>query len=222
MSRTLLLLATAGLCLGASQARAAAPKDLSEVVVTAAPYSVSIGSTTTSVDVMKREDIDQAPPGGLGDVLAGVPGVRSSFFGPGASRPVIRGLAGPRVLVLTNGIGMIDASGLSPDHQVASDPQEAERIEVLRGPSSLAYGGSAIGGVVNIIDNRIPERFEAGLHGRALGAYSTVDSGKQASGALSVGLAGRWMLTADAVRRRSDDYDAAAGPTRPGWPWRRG
>src|SRR5687768_11640672 len=130
-------------------------KDLAEVVVTAAPYVVSIDSTTTSVNVVKREDLDLAPSSGLGDVLANLPGVRSSFFGPGASRPVIRGLSGPRVLVLTNGIGLIDASGLSPDHQVASDPQEAERIEVLRGPSALAYGGSAIGGIVNVIDNQI-------------------------------------------------------------------
>ncbi|MBY0396722.1 MAG: Plug domain-containing protein, partial [Thermoleophilia bacterium] len=143
MSRVTLFATVGALVLSASAAQAdqaAEPghKDLSEVVVTAAPYVVSLDSTTTSVNVIKRDALDLAPSAGLGDVLAHLPGVRSSFFGPGASRPVIRGLAGPRVQVLTNGVGQIDASGLSPDHQVASDPQEAERIEVLRGPSALA------------------------------------------------------------------------------------
>lgn len=187
-------------------------KDLSEVVVTAAPYVVSLDSTTTSVNVVKREALDLAPSAGLGDVLANLPGVRSSFFGPGASRPVIRGLSGPRVQVLTNGIGMIDASGLSPDHQVASDPQEAERIEVLRGPSALAYGGSAIGGIVNIIDNRIPSKYLEGVHGRILGSYSTGDEGKALSGALSAGLGSGFTVTLDGAHRRSEDYEIPVDP----------
>ena len=206
MTRIALLTSVAVLAAGPAAAQAQRP--VSEVVVTAAPYALSLDSVTTNVDVLKREDLDQAVAGGLGDVLAGLPGVRSSFFGPGASRPVIRGLSGPRVLVLTNGIGQIDVSALSPDHQVASDPQEAERIEVLRGPSALAYGGSAIGGVVNIIDDRIPDAYVAGLHGRALGSYSTVDEGRQASAALQAGLGGGLMITADATRRVADDYDA--------------
>lgn len=193
-------------------ADAAAPKDLDEVVVTAAPYVVSIDSTTTSVNVLKREDLDLAPTAGLGDVLANLPGVKSSFFGPGASRPVIRGLSGPRVLVLANGVGLIDASGLSPDHQVASDPQEAERIEVLRGPSALAYGGSAIGGIVNVIDGRIPSTYRDGVHGRALGAYSSGDNGRQVSGAVAAGLGKGFSLTLDGTRRRSGDYEIPVDP----------
>jgi iron complex outermembrane receptor protein len=217
MRRVSLLAAAGVLALSASAAHAADAaadegKDLGEVVVTAAPYVVSLGSTTTSVDVVKREDLDIAPSAGLGDVLANLPGVRSSFFGPGASRPVIRGLSGPRVQVLTNGVGMIDASGLSPDHQVASDPQEAERIEVLRGPSALAYGGSAIGGIVNIIDARIPSDYREGLHGRGTAAYSTVDDGKQASGSLALGVGDHWSFTVDGVRRKTEDYDVPVAP----------
>lgn len=215
MSARAVLLAATAVALAAPSAHAeevAAAKDLEEVVVTAAPYVVSIESTTTSVNVVKREELDLAPPAGLGDVLANLPGVRSSFFGPGASRPVIRGLSGPRVQVLTNGVGEIDASGLSPDHQVASDPQEAERIEVLRGPSALAYGGSAIGGIVNIIDERIASDYREGPHGRALASYSTGDSGRQVSGETSVGFAGRWMFTADGVHRQSDDYRVPVDP----------
>ena len=216
MSRVTLFAAAGLLALLAPPAYAAddasGGKDLEEVVVTAAPYVVSLDSTTTSVNVIKREALDLAPSAGLGDVLANLPGVRSSFFGPGASRPVIRGLSGPRVQVLTNGIGMIDASGLSPDHQVASDPQEAERIEVLRGPSALAYGGSAIGGIVNIIDERIPSTYRDGIHGRILGSYNTGDEAKAVSGAVSAGLGNGFTITADGARRRSSDYEIPVDP----------
>lgn len=219
MSRALLLATASAFLVAASAAQAAVEdgsepghKDLDEVVVTAAPYVVSMDSTTTSVNVVKREALDLSPGSGLGDVLSNLPGVRSSFFGPGASRPVIRGLSGARVLVLANGVGQIDASGLSPDHQVASDPQEAERIEVLRGPSALAYGGSAIGGIVNVIDERIASKYREGVHGRALGVYSTGDEGKMASAQLSAGFAGGWTVTLDGVHRRSDDYDVPVDP----------
>lgn len=206
MTKTNLLAAAGVSALLAGPAFAAdAPREVSEVVVTAAPYVVSMDSVTSSVDVVKRDELDTAPAGGLGDVVAGLPGVRSTFFGPGASRPVIRGLAGPRVLVLTNGVGMIDASALSPDHQVATDPQEAERIEVLRGPSALAYGGSAIGGIVNIIDDRIPHEVNEGFHGRVLGSRSSVDDGMLASAAFKAGV-GNWMFSLDGMRKTSDDY----------------
>lgn len=205
MTKTLLLAAVSVGALFGSPAFAQ-QKEVSEVVVTAAPYVVSMDSVTTSVEVVKRDDLDTAPSAGLGDVLSGLPGVRSTSFGPGASRPVIRGLAGPRVLVLTNGVGMIDASALSPDHQVATDPQEAERIEVLRGPSALAYGGSAIGGIVNIIDDRISEKTVDGFHGRMMAAGSSVDESQTASAAFKFGT-GNWVFSLDGLRRTSEDYD---------------
>lgn len=212
MTRTHLLAATGAAALLAGSAHAEAPKDVAEVVVTGAPYVVSMDSTTTSVDVVKRDELDTAPAAGIGDVLSGLPGVRSTFFGPGASRPVIRGLAGPRVLVLTNGVGMIDASALSPDHQVATDPQEAERIEVLRGPSALAYGGSAIGGIVNIIDDRIPHQVVDGVHGRMLATGSSGDEGRMASAAFKAGL-GNWVFSLDGLRRTSEDYTVPVAQT---------
>lgn len=209
MSRTFLLATAAALAIAPSAV--AQTKEVQEVVVTAAPYAVTLDSATTSVDILKRDELDQAPAGGLGDVLAGVAGVRSSAFGPGASRPVIRGLSGPRVLVLANGLGQVDASALSPDHAVATDPQEAERIEVLRGPSALAYGGSAIGGVVNIIDDRIADAPLAGVQGRLLASGSSVDDGWQTSGALRAGV-GNWVLSLDGVRRKTEDYEVPTAP----------
>ncbi|MES2896383.1 MAG: TonB-dependent receptor [Pseudomonadota bacterium] len=206
MTKTALFAAASVLALIAGPALADdAPREVSEVVVTGAPYVVSMDSTTTAVNVVTRDELDTAASGGLGDVLSGLPGVRSTFFGPGASRPVIRGLSGPRVLVLTNGVGMIDASALSPDHQVATDPQEAERIEVLRGPSALAYGGSAIGGVVNIIDDRISEKAVDGFHGRLTAATTSGDDGTTASAAFKLGV-GKWVLGVDGLRRESSDY----------------
>jgi iron complex outermembrane receptor protein len=147
-----------------------------------------------------------APPSTLGDVLNGLPGVRTTAFAAGASRPVIRGLAGPRVLVLSNGVGLIDASGLSPDHQVAADPADASRIEVLRGPSTLAYGGTAIGGVVNVIDDRIASVApQGGLDGR-IGIQSTrVDDGWAASAGLSAAV-GPFVVSLEGQRREAGDY----------------
>jgi iron complex outermembrane receptor protein len=204
----------AATALGVVPAMAAEPagRAVSEVVVTAAPYAVSENSITSSVNVLTRDELATAPAGGLGDVLNGQPGVRSTFYGPGASRPVIRGLSGPRVLILQNGIGQIDASDVSPDHAVASDPTEAERIEVLRGPSTLAYGGSGIGGVVNVIDERVPTKAaKGGVEGRALGAYGSNGDVANVAGHLKLG-EGPWVLTLEGVKRSSDDYKAG-GPT---------
>lgn len=186
--------------------------EVSKVVVTAAPYAVSADNLTASVAIVDRTDLDLAPPTGLGDLLSGMPGVRSTAFGAGASRPVVRGLAGPRVQVLTNGVGQIDASALSPDHQVATDPGEAERIEVLRGPAALAYGGSAIGGVINIIDDRIASRApEGGYSGRLLASGATGDDSYSVSGAIHAAV-GPLVLTLDGLKREADDYEIPVFP----------
>ena len=195
----------------------AAPKpttddsEVSKVVITAAPYAVSLDTVTSSVNVVSRDQLDVAPPAGLGDMLNGQPGLRSTFYGPGASRPVIRGLSGPRVMVLQNGVGQVDASSLSPDHAVASDPGEASRVEVLRGPSTLAYGGSGIGGVVNMIDDRVPSTPANGIEGRVAGSVSSVDKGKSINGAVKFGM-GPLVFALDADHRESSDYDVPTAP----------
>lgn len=190
-------------------------KAVSEVVVTAAPFPVSLDAVTASVEVLTRDKLETAPAAGLGDVLSGLPGLRSTFNGPGASRPVIRGLSGPRVMILQNGVGLVDASSLSPDHAVASDPGDASRIEVLRGPSTLAYGGSAVGGVVNIIDDRIPSHRPAGgLDGRFEASTTSVDDGWAADGSVTAGR-GPWTATVGGGLRESGDYRTSATPVTP-------
>ena len=92
----------------------------------------------------------------IGDSLSRVPGASAASFGPNTSRPVLRGLTGERVRVLTDGIGAFDVSNTSADHAVAIDPLTALRIEVVRGPAALRFGTSAIGGLINVFDGRIP------------------------------------------------------------------
>ncbi|WP_293679669.1 TonB-dependent receptor [uncultured Phenylobacterium sp.] len=212
-----ILLAAGGIAALASQAPAqtpsetaspgAAPTEVDQVIVTGVPYGVTQRATTIATDVLDEEALATAPASSLGDLLNGRPGLRSTSFAPGSSRPVIRGLSGPRVQVLTNGIGQIDASSVSPDHQVATDPAEANRIEIIRGPATLVYGGSAIGGVVNIIDDRIPTAIpDNGVSGVLSGQLSSVDAGRGGFGRVTAG-AGNLAINIDAVRRRTDDYD---------------
>lgn len=146
--------------------------------------------------------------GTLGQTLDGAPGVSSTYFGPNASRPIIRGLDGDRIRLLANGTGLSDASGLSYDHAVAADPLTMERIEVLRGPAALQYGGGAVGGVVNVIDGRIPRAplFDAagGVSGRADLGLATGNRERSAAAVLETGN-DRYALHVDAFDRRSAD-----------------
>jgi len=212
--RILLSAASAWTALSGVAAAQSRPQvdEVDDVIVTAAPYGVSQRASVIATDVVDEQALAVAPAQSLGDLLSSQPGLRSTSFAPGASRPVIRGLSGPRVQVLTNGIGLIDASAVSPDHAVATDPAEASRIEIVRGPSTLIYGGSAIGGVVNIIDNRVPtEQPDRGVDGVISTQISSVDDGRSIFGRLTVG-AGSFVFSVDGVDRRTDDY-AIASPS---------
>lgn len=213
VSRSLLMAAAGSTILaGAAAAQSApqAPAELGDIIVTGAPYGISQRASVIATDVVDEQTLATAPAASLGDMLSGRPGVRSTDFAPGASRPVIRGLSGPRVQVLTNDIGLIDASSVSPDHAVATDPAEANRIEIIRGPATLVYGGSAIGGVVNVLDDRIPTEIpEGGVSGVVSTQASSVDDGRSAFGRVTVG-SGNFAFNVDGVKRKTDDYDIPA------------
>lgn len=164
------------------------PVALENLVVTATPYGRNQADLAQPTSVLAGRELNlrQAPT--LGELLAGQPGVSSTYFGPGASRPIIRGLGGDRLRVLENGLGAIDASATSPDHAVSLDPLLIERVEVVRGPSALLYGGNAVGGVVNVITHRIhsalPDRpFQARAEVRAGSADDSLTSGVVLDGA---------------------------------------
>ncbi len=131
--------------------------DFSGTIVVSA-IGVNQLDVLAGTSVLEGVDLQRNLAGQVGDVLAKLPGVSTTSFSPGASRPVLRGFSGERVKVLVDGIGSIDASNVSADHAVSIDPLTAERIDVLRGPAVMLYGSQAIGGAVNIIDKRIPLR----------------------------------------------------------------
>jgi iron complex outermembrane receptor protein len=164
-----LFCASAAIAAGA-QASASAPAEIDRLdrfVVSAGPDPKTAFDLAQGTTVLAGEDLRRLAQTTLGDTLAGVPGVAAATYGPGASRPIIRGLGGDRVRLLDNGLGALDASSISPDHNTALEPLFASRIEVLRGPGMLRFGSSAVGGAVNVIDNTIPD---TAPDGRAHGA----------------------------------------------------
>jgi iron complex outermembrane receptor protein len=142
----------------------------------------------------------------IGETLARQPGVSATSFGPNASRPILRGFQGERIRILTDGIGSLDVSNTSVDHAVAINPLTAERIEVLRGPGALLFGSAAIGGVVNVIDNRIPRRVpDEGAHVQGLLSYGSAANERSANGAVDVPIDGHFVVHVDANYSKTDN-----------------
>ena len=178
------------------------PERLQEVTVTGNALGNAEG--IQAVQILQGEELMINGQSTLGETLALTPGVSSSYFGPNASRPIIRGMDGDRIKILNNSASSHDVSALSNDHAVPSDPLTVERIEVLRGPSAIMYGGSAVGGVVNLIDNRIPTQPMEGLSGKADVGWSTVNKESRAAVMLESGNE-RYGLHVDAFGRHSGD-----------------
>lgn len=178
-----------------------------EVVVSAAADPRSQLEVTQPTTVLLGEELDLRREATLGETLDEQPGVSSTSFAPGASRPVIRGLGGDRIRVLSSGLGSADAASTSPDHAVSIDPLSAERVEVLRGPATLLYGSSAVGGLVNVLDGRIPEYLpEEGVSGQVEVVGGTVADERAGGASLQGRLNGRLAWHADYLRRETGDY----------------
>lgn len=178
---------------------------LDRVVVTASPLGRTLFELAAPVTVLADEELAFRQQATLGETLALQPGITSTYFGPNASRPVIRGLDGDRIRILQNGVGMLDASGTSVDHAVSSDPLTIKSVEVVRGPASLLYGSSAVGGVVNVIDNRIPDvRLESPVSGTVEGRYGSADSLRSGGAVVEGGHKG-WNYHLDGFSRESED-----------------
>ena len=205
----------AGLLAWPLAALSTAQADEREIIVTAPIEGAAIESLQGSA-VLNRESIEAAPQGGLGETLKSVPGIASTFYGAGASRPIIRGLGDDRIRVLENGIGAIDASSASPDHAVTADGLDATRIEVLRGGAALAYGGNAIGGVVNVLDESIPTRMPDGLEGDFSAGYQFGNEGGQTALDLGAGV-GSVAFHLSAAERESEDYATPIGDAPNSW-----
>ena len=180
--------------------------ELAPVTVTGNPLGVSSDELVVPVSVLNGRELSLKREGTLGETLNGIPGVTATQFGPNASRPVIRGLDSERVRIMQNGIGILDASSLSFDHAVGIDPLIIEQIDVVRGPAALLYGGSAVGGVVNATDNRIPTEKLNGITGRAETRFGGADSTRNGAAVIDVGN-GQFAIHGDAYKRKTDDLD---------------
>jgi iron complex outermembrane receptor protein len=179
---------------------------LPTVTVTATPFGGDENAQILApAKVLYGDELKEKLGNSLGDTLSQELGVSASAFGAGASRPIIRGLEGPRVKILQNGMSILDASGLSNDHAVGGEASTANQIEILRGPAALLYGSGAIGGVVNIVNDRIPSVLNTKPTGEAEMRYGTVDNMKNGSLSLD-GAAGDIGLHVDGNFRDADDY----------------
>ena len=164
------------------------------------------GDVLGGVSVLDEAELTREVRPSIGETLARQPGVSATSFGPAASAPVLRGLSGDRVRVLTDGIGSLDLASSGPDHAIAINPITAERIEVLRGPAALLFGSSAIGGVVNVIDSRIPRREQDPPLGvDALLSYGSAANERSANAGIDIPLGGHFIVHADGNWSESDD-----------------
>ena len=181
---------------------------LDDYIVSAGPNLRSIEDYAAPVNVVTEQELSRQSGSTLGAVLDWQPGVSSSSFGAGASRPILRGFDGPRVRILDAGLDSMDVSDTSPDHSVTLEPLLTERVEVLRGPGTLLYGSSAIGGAVNVIGKEMPRQrvapqgYEGGLEAR----YDTVSDGETLLGYTTVGQ-DNWALSITGLDRNADAYE---------------
>lgn len=180
------------------------------ISVTAAGVARSLSDLTTPVDLLAGDDLQLRKQSTLGETLAQQPGVTATTYGQGSSRPVIRGLGQDRIRILENGLDTGDVSSIGPDHAVSMDPLAAEQVEVVRGPATVLWGANAIGGVVNVLDGRVPDRpVSAPVIGAVELEYGS-NSDKTAGAAKLDGGGGNWAWHLDLYARDQDDYSSPA------------
>src|SRR5690554_1093098 len=186
---------------------------LADTVVRASALGSSLADVSPATVVLQGEELTRRRSATLGDTLSSQPGIHSSGFGPGVGRPVIRGLEGSRVKVLSDGADVLDASTSSPDHAITGEMQLLERIEVIKGPATLMYGGGAIGGVVNLIGRRVPTYVpERGMEADLELRGNTVADERAGALGITAG-AGQFALRLEGSRLDADPYDIPGSPS---------
>ena len=181
------------------------PTSVETVVVYASALHKNSLEMISPVSVLSGDELRNKAKPTLGETLKGLPGVNASYFGPVSSSPIIRGLDGPRVKITQNGLDSSDASRIGPDHATSNDSLAAEQIEVLRGPATLLYGSGAIGGVVNVVDNRIPTDNIEQLTGAVEYSHDTVSNANTYAAKLETGH-NNFNFHFDGTKRSGDDY----------------
>jgi iron complex outermembrane receptor protein len=190
---------------GGQSLRIVLDETVMEIVdVTALPWHVSQMESAAPVSVLRGDALRDQQAATLGDTLGKQVGVHSSYYGPVAGTPIIRGLSGPRVLVAQNGLDVGDVSRSGPDHAVTGEATTARQIEILRGPATLFYGSGAVGGVVNVVDDRIPQ--DADTFGQWQLEYNGANNEPVVQGSVNTGV-GDFAVHADGFWREADDLE---------------
>jgi len=177
--------------------------DTEEVLVTGI-LGKAQKDTALPVSVLSGEDLRENAASTIGETLQNQLGVTSASFGPGVGQPVIRGQSANRVQVLQNGTGALDVSNTSQDHANTVEGLLAERIEVIRGPATLLYGNGAIGGVVNVLDNRIPSSVPEKFTGAVEYRFNNVNQGSTGVAVLDGG-SGNFAWHLDGILQDTDN-----------------
>src|SRR5690606_5492320 len=195
----------AGLAMLVSHSTHAQEAHPEEVVVTSTALRETALDVAQPASVLGGDALRRQVASSLGETIASELGVSATYFGPSSSRPMIRGLGGERVLMLHNGLSALDVSSLSQDHAVAVEAVLADRIEILKGPAALLFGSGAVGGVINVIDERIPTSFASDADRRVVEIRGdTAADERTAVGRLELG--GKSVRAhVDAFRRKTSD-----------------
>lgn len=180
-------------------------ENLERIVVTASPLDRTAIESAQPIYVLSGDALRESQAATLGETLRNLPGLQSTYYSPTSSSPVIRGLDGPRVRILQNGLDVGDVSRGGPDHAVSVETSTAEQIEVLRGPATLLYGSGASGGIVNVVDNRVPRSPIDRLEGSVSAGVSSAANERTLSASLRQG-SGDFAFHIDGFKRDADDY----------------
>jgi iron complex outermembrane receptor protein len=195
---------------GGEESAEKARERLDRLVVRASPLALSADEIVQPAHILEGEALHEARAGTLGETVSGIAGVQTSWFGPGVGRPILRGQESARVGVLSGNLPVLDASTTAADHAVALEPLLAERVEVLKGPSTLLYGSGAAGGLVQVVDGRIAEALAPGF--RASAEARADRAADLRAGAAKLGFGGSSLVfRIDAFRRETDDYRVPRG-----------
>lgn len=186
------------------------PENAEVLVITGNPLEHSSLEMASPAVIISGEELVKNRGANIGETLAQTPGINLSSFGAGAGRPVIRGQQGNRVTVLSNNSSTQDASNSSPDHWIAAEPLLAERVEVLKGPATLLYGGGAVGGAVNVVDNRIPMHLTDGIEGGFEARAADSATGERSTVGTVTASAGNFAFNIDGFKSETDDYEIPA------------
>ncbi|MBL4567980.1 MAG: TonB-dependent receptor plug domain-containing protein, partial [Porticoccus sp.] len=193
--------------------------EINEIVISASPLEENTLGINQTASVLTGGLLHKKAAATIGETLQHEPGVTNSGFGPGVGKPVIRGQGGNRVKVMQDSLGTLDASSASGDHAITTEALVAERIEILRGPATLRYGNGAIGGVVNVIDNRIPDKLPEEIQGAIEYRYNSTNDQNSTvvlvEGALTDTPLGSWAWHIDGLYRDSNNIEIEGLAQRP-------